>query len=179
MAIVSIKHLTLQIPPVVCTSVLLGTFLLGPAALGCAVSKAAQEVFRLRGKDYVDLPAGFCPGYSDTLLGKGKEYEYGGVVCDRTEGSYIFLQRLVGYTEERKAIWKVVQIKNLSQIKENERVVLKGCEHAKDPNKTVMAVIETSKAPNYRTLRAWSANLDRETVRPMQAKLAICREPLT
>ncbi|MGB7414770.1 MAG: hypothetical protein WA902_11240 [Thermosynechococcaceae cyanobacterium] len=159
-------------------AILLGVLGQGSTALSCFLSKASRDVLRLRDTEYAELPEGLCPGYSDTLLGKTQQFEYGGVVCDRTEGSYIFLQRLVGYTPQKRAIWKIVEIQRLAQTKDNERVVSAGCIHTQKSNQPIFAVVETSQAPNYKVLRAWAIDLEQEQLKPMPSKWAACTDPL-
>jgi hypothetical protein len=174
MECVSLKAPLTWMKPSLFIALFLGALSQGPTVLGCFLSKASQDVLRLRNTEYVDLPAGLCPGYSDTLLGKTQRFEYGGVVCDRTEGSYLFLQRLVGYTAKKKAIWKIVQIRAMSQIKEDERVVSVGCEHTQNRDQFVFAVVETSNAPQYKVLRAWAIDLEQERLKPMPTKWVAC-----
>ncbi|MGF1602535.1 MAG: hypothetical protein ACFCU8_11035, partial [Thermosynechococcaceae cyanobacterium] len=98
--------------------------------------------------------------------------------CDRTEGSYILLQRLVGYTPKKKAIWKIVEIQRLAKSSDNERIVSSGCTHTQKSNQSIFAVVETSQAPNYKVLRAWAIDLEQEQLKPMPSKWAVCTDPL-
>lgn len=166
------------VPSAMLTSLGLGLSILGSAALSCVISPVAQDILKLRGQDYVELPEGLCPGYSDMLLGKAGRFEYGGVVCDRNEGSYLWLQRLVGYNTEKKAIWKVLQIRGLAQLDDSEQMVSNGCEHIRDRKQRIFAVVDTESAPNYKTQRAWAVNLHQETLIPISPRLAVCRDPI-
>ena len=164
------------ISPSVAASVCLGSFVLGHAALGCSVSRGAKEVLKLKGQEYVELPAGLCPGYSDALLGKHKSFEYGGVVCDRNEASYIFLQRLVGYTPEKKAIWKVVQIRTLDRLDNARQSIHTNCRHTRKSNHPVFAVVEEPTDSSLKVLKAWRLNLQREKIRPTRRQHVDCQD---
>ncbi|MEO0373331.1 MAG: hypothetical protein AAF329_01650 [Cyanobacteria bacterium P01_A01_bin.17] len=161
--------------PSVGASVCLCSFVLGQAALGCRVSRVAQDVLQLRGQEYVELPAGLCPGYSDALLGKTQAFEYGGVICDRNEASYLLLQRLVGYTPEKKAIWKVVQIRTLARLNNDQQSISATCRHTRKRKQPVFAVTEDQ---TNQVLQAWAVDLERETIRPTRPHLVDCSDSL-
>jgi hypothetical protein len=163
-------------PGVAASAVFFCSLVLGPVALGCLVSKISQDILRLQGKEYVELPAGLCPGYSDALLGKSQSFEYGGVVCDRNEGSYLFLQRLVGYTSEKKAIWKIVQIRALARLNNDQQSISVTCQQTQNSKQPVFAVTETLKDTNVKVLQAWAVDLKRETIRPIPSQLVVCRD---
>lgn len=109
----------------------------------------------LQGQEYVELPADFCQGYADTLLGRQGTYEYGSVVCDRPEGSYLFLQRLVKYTAEKKAVWKIIQIKPLAKLQSNELAISQGCYQADQKHSAIFAIVRED-PKRLTTTRAWA-----------------------
>lgn len=162
--------------PSIAASVYLSALVLGQAALACGVSRGAPEVLRLKGQEYVELPAGLCPGYSDALLGKTESFEYGGVVCDRNEATYIFLQRLVGYTPEKKAIWKVVKIRTLAPLNNDQQSIQTTCEQTKRSKHPVFAVVEETQDASLKVIKAWSLNLKREKIRPARLKYVDCQD---
>ncbi len=131
------------------------------------------------GKQYVELPEGLCKGYTDHLFGERNSQEYSGVICDRQEGSYIFLQRLIRYTPDRKAVWKIVQIQSLAKLNPDETALIAGCTHLKDHSTPVFAIVKGRGNDIYTTLRAWEVNLAEETFETVDPKQVICRDPIS
>jgi hypothetical protein len=141
-------------------------------AVGISPALACWESWK--GKEYVELPVGFCQGYTDALLGKQGFYEYGGVVCDRHEGSYFFLQRLVRYTAQKKAIWKIVQIKSLPKLRTNELALTQGCRQSHPDQQAILAIVREN-GETLTTLKAWAIDFSREALLPLKAKTVICQ----
>lgn len=131
------------------------------------------------GKQYVELPADLCQGYTDHLWGQRGTQKYGGVICDRPEGAYIFLQRLINYTPAQKAIWEIVQIQALTPLQPDESAVMAGCRHLDDADKPVVAIVTLQAEDTYSTLRAWEINLAAETFMDIEPGKVQCREPLS
>ncbi|MGB8701982.1 MAG: hypothetical protein WCD18_21410, partial [Thermosynechococcaceae cyanobacterium] len=91
-------------------------------------SYAYCGIKQLQGKAYISLPKSLCPKYTDVLLGQtDQRQEYGGVICDRPEGSYILLQKLLKYTDQGKAVWQVMQIKEIIRPTPQSQVKGLGC----------------------------------------------------
>lgn len=131
-----------------------------------------------QGKEYTELPADFCPGYADALLGKQGQYEYGSVVCDRKEGSYFFLQRLVRYTHQQKAVWKIVQIKPLSKLHQDELVLMQGCQQADQDRQAILAIVR-EESEVLKTMRAWAIDFSTEALIYLNPTTVVCQnEPI-
>ena len=114
------------------------------------------------------------------LLGKAGPNEYGGIICDRDDGSYVFLQRLVTYNPPNNSIWKIVEIQTLPKLKADEVILSEGCEHIQGHEQPIFAVVrEHNNASAYQTLKAWTVNLADETFRPVQASQVVCSDPFT
>ncbi|MGR3277904.1 hypothetical protein ACSYAD_22665 [Acaryochloris marina NIES-2412] len=140
--------------------------------LGLSPAQACTHAWQ--GKEYTELPAEFCPGYADALLGKQGSYEYGSVVCDRKEGSYFFLQRLVRYTKKRKAVWKIVQIKPLSKLHQDELALSQGC-HQIDRDRQAIFAIVREDAKALTTRRAWAIDFSREALIYLDPTTVTCQ----
>ena len=127
------------------------------------MSPALACINFLQGQEYTELPAEFCQGYADALLGKQGRYEYGSVVCDRKEGSYFLLQRLVRYTPQKKAVWKIVQIKPLAKLHERELAFVQGCRQEDQDRQAIFAIVQ--EAPrSLITTRAWAIDFATEAL---------------
>lgn len=129
-----------------------------------------------QGQEYVALPADLCSGYADTLLGKQGDYEYGSVICDRKEGSYLLLQRLIRYTTQRKAVWKIVQVKSLSVLNPNELALSQGCRQGKNPH-PIVAIVQDNVQDHTAALipqRAWMIDFSAETLIPVNPNTIQC-----
>ncbi|WP_299487912.1 hypothetical protein [Acaryochloris sp. IP29b_bin.137] len=136
-----------------------------------------QACLGIQGQEYTDLPADFCQGYADALLGKQGPYEYGVVVCDRTEGSYFFLQRLVRYTDQQRAVWKVVQIKPLSKLRPNELALSQGCQQV-DQNRAGILAVVREQANRLTTHRAWAIDFATEALISLDPTTVNCEPEL-
>lgn len=146
--------------------------ILGLLAVGMSPALACLDSWQ--GKEYIELPAGFCQGYADALLGKQGSYEYGGVVCDRREGSYFFLQRFVRYTAQKKAVWKIVQIKPLAKLHKNELALSQGCRQIHQNRQAILAIVRED-VNILTTLQAWAIDFPTEALIPLKAKTVICQ----
>lgn len=140
--------------------------------LGLSPAQACTHAWQ--GKEYTELPAEFCPGYADALLGKQGRHEYGSVVCDRKEGSYFFLQRLVRYTKNRKAVWKIVQIKPLSKLHQDELALSQGC-HQTDQDRQAIFAIVREDAQALTTRRAWAIDFSSEALINLDPTTVTCQ----
>ena len=149
-------------------------FQVGMVSLLALGGVPAQACFpTLQGKEYTELPADFCQGYADALLGKQGKYEYGGVVCDRKEGSYFFLQRLVRYTPEKKAVWKIVQIKPLAKLHRNELALNQGCRQIEQDRQAIFAIVR-EEAQSLTTSRAWAIDFSTEALISLNPTTVVC-----
>lgn len=127
------------------------------------MSPALACINFLQGQEYTELPAEFCHGYADALLGKHGRYEYGSVICDRKEGSYFFLQRLVRYTPEKKAVWKIVQIKPLAKLQKQELAIAQGCHQVDQDRQAIFAIVREASS-SLVTTRAWAIDFATEAL---------------
>lgn len=144
-------------------------------ALGTLPAQACLP--SIQGQEYTELPADFCQGYADALLGKQGDFEYGSVVCDRTEGSYFFLQRLVRYTDQQKAVWKIVQIKPLSKLHPNELALSQGCQQVNHNRQAILAVVRDN-AQTLTTQRAWAIDFSTEALVSLDPSTVNCKQEL-
>lgn len=140
----------------------------------------SQCISQLKNKAYVDLPPGLCPRYTDLLLGKAQKQIYGGVICDRPEGSYILLQKLIKYTDRGKAVWQVVQIKQISRPTQQSTIKGIGCQlqnkiQAPEP---IFALVQPTSSNTYQTLAAWKVNLLEASFTNLEPKTVICQDPI-
>ncbi|QUY43441.1 hypothetical protein HRE53_17050 [Acaryochloris sp. 'Moss Beach'] len=140
--------------------------------LGLSPVQACTHAWQ--GKEYTELPDEFCQGYADALLGKQGRYEYGSVVCDRKDGSYFFLQRLVRYTKTQKAVWKIVQVKPLSKLHQDELALSQGCHQTDEDRQAIFAIVrEDSQA--LTTTRAWAIDFSREALINLDPTTVTCQ----
>lgn len=142
--------------------------------LGMSPAQACLQGWQ--GKEYTELPADFCPGYADALLGKQGQHEYGSVVCDRKEGSYFFLQRLVRYTDQQKAVWKIVQIKPLSKLHRKELALSQGCQQADQDRQAIFAVVRENYLQKLTTQRAWAIDFSTEALIYLDPTTVMCED---
>lgn len=144
------------------------------SVLMLGMSPALACINFLQGKEYTELPADFCQGYVDALLGKQGQYEYGSVVCDRPEGSYFFLQRLVKYTAQKKAVWKIVQIKPLAKLQKNELAIIQGCRQVDQERQAIFAIVRKD-PQTLTTTRAWAIDFSTEALIYLDPSTVICQ----
>ncbi len=141
-----------------------------------------QCMEKLKGKIYTNLPENLCPHYTDMLLGRSpQQQEYGGVICDRPETSYILLQRLLRYTNQGKAVWQITQIKPIPKPNAQSLVLGTGCHlQTQDtrPTQPIFALVQPRAKNTYQTLSAWSINLSKESFSTVEAQRVICKDIL-
>jgi hypothetical protein len=137
---------------------------------------------KLKGKIYTNLPKNLCPSYTDMLLGRSpQKQEYGGVICDRPEASYILLQRLLRYTNQGKAVWQITQIKPITKPNAQSLVLGTGCHlqtQDSSPTPPIFALVQPVAKNTYQTLSAWSVNLSKESFATVEAQRVICKDIL-
>ncbi len=154
---------------------------LGLTSVAWPTLAMSQCISQLKNKAYVSLPPGICPHYTDMLLGKTKQQQlYGGVICDRTEGSYILLQKLIQYTDQGKAVWQVVQIKKISRPTSQSLIKGVGCQlqnKAKN-SEPIFALVQPTSPHAYQTLAAWKVNLREASFTHLEPKTVICQDPM-
>jgi hypothetical protein len=155
------------------------------AGLGIAIATwpllvTAQCMEKLKGKIYTNLPEDLCPRYTDMLLGRSpKKQEYGGVICDRPEASYVLLQRLLRYTDRGKAVWQIIQVKPIPKPNPQSLILGTGCRHLKLQTSSIepiFALVQPISKNTYQTLSAWSINLNKESFAPIEARQVICKD---
>ena len=97
------------------------------------------------------------------LLGRFEQKDYGAVICDRPEESYILLQRLLKYTAEGKAIWLVLQIKKVPRLRPQNSLQSLGCQqrnHAvSQATEPIFALVSPGTSPAYSVISAWKIDL--------------------
>jgi hypothetical protein len=137
---------------------------------------------QLKGKIYTNLPDNLCPRYTDMLLGRSaKQQEYGGIICDRPEASYILLQRLLRHTDQGKAVWQITQVKSISKPNDQSLILGTGChlqQQKSKPNEPIFALVQPTSKNTYQTLSAWSVNLSDESFATVEARRVICKDIL-
>jgi hypothetical protein len=143
----------------------------------------ADCIEQLQGKAYVNLPQNVCPDYTDILFGRtAQQQEYGGVICDRPHESYILLQKLLNYTQQGKAVWQVVQIKQVAKPSPQSFVMGVGCElklhNAGQDREPIFALVQPKKDEEYETLAAWKVNLEKSSFSALKAQQVVCKSPL-
>jgi hypothetical protein len=141
-----------------------------------------QCMEKLKGKIYTNLPENLCPRYTDMLLGRSpQKQEYGGVICDRPEASYILLQRFLRYTNQGKALWQITQIKPITKPNAQSLVLGTGCHlqtQDASPMPPIFALVQPTAKNTYQTLSAWSVNLSKESFLTVEAQRVICKDIL-
>jgi hypothetical protein len=141
-----------------------------------------QCMEKLKGKIYTNLPKNLCPSYTDMLLGRStQKQEYGGVICDRPEASYILLQRLLRYTNQGRAVWQITQIKPITKPNAQSLVLGTGCHlqtQDSSPTPPIFALVQPVAKNTYQTLSAWSVNLSKESFSTVEAQRVICKDIL-
>jgi hypothetical protein len=153
---------------------------LGLTSIAWPTVAMTQCISQLKNKAYVSLPPGICPHYTDMLLGKTKQQLYGGVICDRTEGSYILLQKLIKYTDQGKAIWQVVQIKKISRPTSQSLIKGIGCQRQNTAkgSEPIFALVQPTSLHTYQTIAAWKVNLIEASFTHLEPKTVICQDPM-
>jgi hypothetical protein len=153
---------------------------LGLTSIAWPTVAMSQCISQLKNKAYVSLPTGICPRYTDMLLGKTNQQLYGGVICDRTEGSYILLQKLIKYTDQGKAVWQVVQIKKISRPTSQSLIKGIGCQlqNKVQSPEPIFALVQPTSSHAYQTLAAWKVNLLEASFTHLEPKTVICQDPM-
>jgi hypothetical protein len=152
---------------------------LGLATAAWPILASAQCMTQLKGKTYTTLPEDLCPQYTDMLLGRTlKQQEYGGVICDRPEASYILLQRLVRYTKQGQAVWQITQVKPITKPNAQSLILGTGCRL--QPQQTssispIFALVQSTAGSTYQTLSAWQVNLDKDSFADLEPQQVICK----
>jgi hypothetical protein len=143
------------------------------------VASFAECIEKLQGKAYINLPQDVCPHYTDVFLGSADQrQEYSGVICDRSKVSYILLQKLLSYTEQGKAVWQVLHIKQVAKPSPQSLIVGVGCQLRTQGNtqvkEPIFALVQPGKAETYQTLAAWKVNLTQASFSPLKPQQVIC-----
>jgi hypothetical protein len=134
---------------------------------------------RLVGKQYVRLPTTLCRNYTDILFGQNlRRQDYGGVVCDRPDGTYMLLQRLVRQRADGKAVWEIVKVQRMKPRPQYSVVTTLGCT-VSEKEQPIIAVVLPFNQNQYQTLMAWSVNLERQAFVPLNPGTVLCRDPLS
>lgn len=139
-----------------------------------------QCISQLKNKAYVNLPPGICPHYTDMLLGKAQRQTYGGVICDRPDSSYILLQKLIKYTDQGKAVWQVMQIKQISRPNPQSLIKGIGCtlQNKIQAPEPIFALVQPTPTHTYQTLAAWRINLLEASFTSLDPKTVTCQDPM-
>jgi hypothetical protein len=143
---------------------------------------------QLKGKIYTNLPKDLCPRYTDMLLGHTtQQKEYGGVICDRPEASYILLQRLVKQSEQGKAVWQIIEVKSVVKPNPRSLILGVGCQEQRQATSQVVttrstepifALVQPTPKHTYQTLMAWKVSLDQESFSDLKPQQVICKSLL-
>jgi hypothetical protein len=172
-----VKDLQINVP-----KQLVQTFGCSLLVLGLPLQTAMASCLlqQLKGQEYAQLPLDLCEGYTDMLLGQKDDYEYGGVICDRQEGSYVLLQRLVAYNPPHQSIWKILEVQLLPKLQMDELILSEGCQHLQGSSDPILAIVRPSHTSNtYQTQKAWTVNLSQAKFHRVKAEQVICRDPFT
>jgi hypothetical protein len=157
-------------------SALLVTVILNPAI------SFAECIQKLQGKAYINLPQGVCPHYTDILLSHGDPQQaFSGVICDQSKTSYILLQRRLNYTDQGKAVWQVIQIKQVNKPSSRSFVMAVGCKlktEISQSREPIFALVQPGNAEEYQTLAAWKVNLEPASFSIIKPQQVICKNPL-
>ncbi len=140
----------------------------------------AQCVEQLKGKTYSELPRSICPSYTDMLLGRFEQKDYGAVICDQPQASYILIQRLLKYTAAGKAVWQVLQIKKVPRLQPQYSLLSVGCRRQNlndsQTDEPIFALVAPGKAADYSTISAWKIDLKKVTFLSLNPALVSCSD---
>lgn len=157
-------------------SALLATVILTP------IVSFADCIEKLQGKAYINLPQGICPHYTDILLShRDPQQAFSGVICDQSKISYILLQKRLNYTDQGKAVWQVMQIKQVNKPSSRSFVMAVGCQLKKEISQSrepIFALVQPGNAEEYQTLAAWKVNLEPASFSTIKPQQVICKNPL-
>lgn len=129
------------------------------------------------GLEYIRLPPHLCSGISASLIGKLNKEQYSSVICQRQSHSYIFMQKLLGYTEGGESIWKIQNVIEVPKLNKNELIIQLGCDHLEIRNATVFAIVRQMKGNELLISQAWRANLIREKLERTNPRQVRCFPP--
>jgi hypothetical protein len=133
-----------------------------------------DAVEALRGLQYMQLPNGLCPGLAENIFGQSGDREYAGLICTRDRTSYLILQKLINYTINGKAIWQIVSVKILRQLRSGELLVNNGCSDRRNNSQAVFALVKDNNIQPYQIIRAWKANLVTEEIQEVLPQQVVC-----
>ncbi len=128
----------------------------------------------LRGLQYMQLPNGLCPGLAENIFGRSGDREYAGAICSRDRTSYLILQKLIDYTVNGKAIWQIVSVKILRQLRSGELLVNSGCSDRQNNSQAFFALVRDNNAQPYQIIRAWKANSIAEEIQEIRPEQIVC-----
>jgi hypothetical protein len=135
---------------------------------------SGEFVEALEGLEYVNLPGSLFHRIAANILGKSGEVEYSGLICNRDRDYYMLLQKLVGYTNTDRAIWRIVAVKKLPQLQAGQLLIHTGCFDKTTNSPAIFAVVKDSSAPTYEVVRAWAADLATEKIREINPDRVAC-----
>lgn len=142
----------------------------------------AECIEKLQGKAYINLPQGVCPHYTDILLSHGSSQQaFSGVICEQSKMSYILLQKRLNYTDQGKAVWQVVQIKQVKKPSSQSFVMAVGCQFKNEISQSrepIFALVQPGNTEEYQTLAAWKVNVEPASFSTLQPQQVICKNPL-
>jgi hypothetical protein len=128
----------------------------------------------LRGLQYMQLPNGLCPGLAENIFGQSGDREYAGLICTRDRTSYLILQKLINYTVNGKAIWQIVSVKILRQLRPGELLVNNGCSDRQNSSQAFFALVKDNNIQPYQIIRAWKANFIAEEIQEIRTQQIVC-----
>jgi hypothetical protein len=128
----------------------------------------------LQGLEYVRLPPQLCKGTSAHLVGKLQNEQYSSAICDRQPHTYVFIQKLIGYSTTDKSIWKIINITQLPKLEKKEAIVQFGCRHLDIKSSTVLAIVKPIEIDNLIVVKAWRINLIREKLEEVDRRKVVC-----
>ncbi|AFZ11029.1 hypothetical protein Cri9333_0025 [Crinalium epipsammum PCC 9333] len=143
----------------------------------CNSAELLNSVKPFQNLQYVNLPTGLCNGLSASILWEVNGKEYSGLICDRDNSSHIFLQKLVSYTSNGKAIWQIVSVETLPKPKAGELLVNAGCFDKNDKSKPIIALVKDLGSQPYKIVRAWETNLIKEKFEEINSTQVVCYDP--
>ncbi len=148
---------------------------------GIPSSSSTAGIERLAGREYTEIPSGLCSGSAEVLVGEFSGHEYVGLICDRPVHSYIVLQQLRGYTDNKKAILKAVDIQPLPVMNVGEFSTNRGCvgnsQLSSQALLGIVAIVRDVGKANYQTIKAWRANLQIEKFEEINPQIVVCSRP--
>jgi hypothetical protein len=136
--------------------------------------RSEEVIPSLQGLEYVRLPTKLCTGTSASLIGKLQKEQYGYLICQQTSSSYIFIQKLIGYSATEQSIWKILNITQLPKLDSEEFVLQLGCYHLDIKKLTVFAVVRPIKPDDLLVVKAWRVNLIREKLEEVNPQKVVC-----